>query len=32
LAVTRYLRGRTLGVTILAGDPAVDDEVVWLLP
>ena len=32
LAVTRYLRGRTLGVTILAGDPAVDDEVVWHLP
>jgi hypothetical protein len=30
LRVSRYLRGRTLGTTIVAGNPSVDDEVVWL--
>jgi hypothetical protein len=29
---SRYLRGRTLGTTILAGKPATGDEVVWLAP
>ena len=32
LRVSRYLRGRTLGTTILKGQPATGDEVVWLAP
>lgn len=29
---SRYVRGRTLGTTIIAGQPAPGDEVVWLAP
>jgi hypothetical protein len=29
---SRYLRGRTLGTTIVSGQPAPGDEVVWLAP
>jgi hypothetical protein len=29
---SRYLRGRTLGTTIIAGQPTIGDEVVWLAP
>lgn len=32
LRASRYVRGRTLGTTILAGKPNVGDEVVWLAP
>jgi len=32
LRVSRQLRGRTLGTTIVSGQPAPDDEVVWLAP
>ena len=32
LCASRYLRGRTLGTTIIAGQPATADEVVWLAP
>lgn len=32
LRTSRYLRGRTLGTTIVAGKPSLDDEVVWLAP
>jgi len=32
IRVSRYLRGRTLGATIVAGQPAPGDEVVWLAP
>lgn len=32
LAASRYLRGRTLGTRILAGQPSPGDEVVWLAP
>jgi hypothetical protein len=28
----RYLRGRTLGCRIVAGQPGPDDEVVWVAP
>lgn len=30
--VSRYIRGRTLGTRIVAGQPAPTDEVVWLAP
>ena len=29
---SRYVRGRTLGTTLIAGQPALGDEVVWLAP
>lgn len=32
LQASRYVRGRTLGATIIAGKPGLDDEVVWLAP
>lgn len=32
LEVSPYLRGRTLGTKILAGQPSPGDEVVWLAP
>ena len=32
LEVSRYLRGRTLGTKIVAGQPSPGDEVVWLAP
>jgi hypothetical protein len=32
LRASRYLRGRTLGTTILDGQPSAGDEVVWLAP
>ena len=32
IQASRYLRGRTLGATILRGQPAPGDEVVWLAP
>lgn len=32
LRVSRQLRGRILGTFLLAGSPAVDNEVVWLAP
>ena len=32
LRASRYLRGRTLGTTILDGQPTPGDEVVWLAP
>ena len=32
LRASRYLRGRTLGTKIVAGQPAPGDEVVWLAP
>lgn len=32
LRASRYLRGRTLGTTIVTGNPTVGDEVVWLAP
>ncbi|MEO7347031.1 MAG: hypothetical protein ABIZ49_08405 [Opitutaceae bacterium] len=32
LRTSRYLRGRTLGTTILSGEPSPGDEVVWLAP
>ncbi len=32
LRSSRYLRGRTLGTKIIAGQPAPGDEVVWLAP
>ena len=30
--VSRQVRGRTVGTTIVAGQPAPNDEVVWLAP
>lgn len=32
LRVSRYVRGRTLGTTIVTGKPSPGDEVVWLAP
>lgn len=32
LRASRYLRGRTLGTTVLSGQPTPGDEVVWLAP
>ena len=32
LQVSRYVRGRTLGTKIVAGQPSPTDEVVWLAP
>ena len=32
LRTSRYLRGRTLGAKIAAGQPAPGDEVVWVAP
>ncbi|MBI5690825.1 MAG: hypothetical protein HZC55_12115 [Verrucomicrobia bacterium] len=32
LRASRYVRGRTLGVTIVEGRPSPGDEVVWLAP
>ncbi len=32
LQSSRYLRGRTLGTTILSGRPSAGDEVVWQAP
>ncbi len=32
LRASRYLRGRTFGTKIIAGQPALGDEVVWLAP
>lgn len=32
LRVSRYLRGRTLGTTVISGQPSPGDEVVWLAP
>ena len=32
LRASRYVRGRTLGTKILAGQPSTGDEVVWLAP
>lgn len=32
LRVSRFVRGRTLGVTIVSGQPSPGDEVVWLAP
>jgi hypothetical protein len=32
LTVTRYRRGSTLAAKIVAGEPAMDDEVVWRSP
>jgi len=32
LRVSRYLRGRTLGTDIFAGQPHPGDEVVWQAP
>ena len=32
LRVSRQQRGRTLGTNVLAGQPAPNDEVVWLAP
>lgn len=32
LRTSRYLRGRTLGTKIVGGQPASDNEVVWLAP
>ena len=32
IEVSRYLRGRTLGTKIVAGQPSPGDEVVWLAP
>ena len=32
LQVSRYLRGRTLGTKIVAGQPSPGDEVVWVAP
>jgi hypothetical protein len=32
LRVSRFVRGRTLGVTIVSGQPSAGDEVVWLAP
>ncbi len=32
LRATRQLRGRTLGTTIVNGQPAIGDEVVWASP
>ncbi len=32
LRASRYVRGRTLGATILEGQPTPGDEVVWLAP
>jgi hypothetical protein len=32
LRASRYVRGRTLGTTIVDGQPAPGDEVVWLAP
>lgn len=32
IAASRYIRGRTLGTNILAGQPTPGDEVVWLAP
>lgn len=32
LRVSRYVRGRTLGTRVIAGQPAPGDEVVWLAP
>jgi hypothetical protein len=29
---SRYVRGRTLGTTLVAGQPSLGDEVVWLAP
>lgn len=32
LRASRFVRGRTLGTTIVSGQPSVGDEVVWLAP
>jgi hypothetical protein len=32
LRVSRYVRGRTLGTKVVAGQPSPGDEVVWLAP
>ena len=32
IEASRYLRGRTLGTKIVAGQPTTGDEVVWLAP
>ncbi len=32
LRSSRHLRGRTLGATVVSGQPAPGDEVVWLAP
>ena len=32
LQASRYVRGRTLGARIVAGQPTPGDEVVWLAP
>ncbi len=32
LRASAYVRGRTFGTTILAGQPSAGDEVVWLAP
>ncbi len=32
LRASRYVRGRTLGTKIIAGQPSPGDEVVWLAP
>lgn len=32
LRASRFVRGRTLGTTIVAGQPSSGDEVVWLAP
>jgi hypothetical protein len=32
LQASRYVRGRTLGTNIVAGQPSPGDEVVWLAP
>lgn len=32
LRTSRFVRGRTLGTTIVAGQPSAGDEVVWLAP
>lgn len=32
LRSSRYLRGRTLGTTVVRGRPQIGDEVVWLAP
>lgn len=32
LRPTRYRRGRTLGCVVVSGQPAVENEVVWLAP
>lgn len=32
LRASRYVRGRTLGATVISGQPSPGDEVVWLAP